>query len=195
MPKVQDEIVVAAPIDTVFRAWHNFENFPRFMDNIQEVRVVSSGRSHWKAQGPLGSDAEWDAEVTLDEPNQAIGWRSIEGNSSVKTAGRVNFEPQGEMTKLRVILDYDAPAGAVGNIVTKIFADPERQMKEDLQRFKETIEKGWELSGFSSGGGANGESLGGSMGATTSNDLVRMSGMNDGATSPQEIDDPATRNA
>jgi uncharacterized membrane protein len=191
VPKVEDEIIVAAPVDTVYRAWHNFENFPKFMDNIADVRVTSSGRSHWTAKGPLGADAEWDAEVTLDEPNQAIGWRSIEGNSSVRTAGRVNFEPQGDSTKLRVILDYDAPAGAAGNLITKIFSNPERQMKEDLQRFKETIEKGWELSGMSESAGD--ASLGGSLGATTEGDLQRMDRMNDSDTAPQAVDDPATR--
>jgi uncharacterized membrane protein len=196
MPKVEDEIAVAAPVDAVYGAWHNFENFPKFMENIHEVRVVSGGRSHWKARGPLGSTAEWDAEMTLDKPNEAIGWRSIEGNSAVKTAGRVNFEPQGDTTKVHVILDYEAPAGALGNVVAKIFADPEQQMKDDLRRFKETIEKGWELSGFSYGEGqtsASGETLGGSMGPTTADDLKAYDRMNSGDTAPQEIDDPATR--
>ena len=72
MPKVEREVVVQAPVDIVYRAWHNFENFPKFMDNIEEVRVVGNGRSHWKAKGPLGSDAEWDAETTLDEHNKAL---------------------------------------------------------------------------------------------------------------------------
>jgi uncharacterized membrane protein len=196
MPKVEDEIIVRAPVDAVYAAWHNFENFPKFMENIQEVRVVNRGRSHWKARGPLGSAAEWDAEMTLDKPNEAIGWRSIEGNSSVKTAGRVNFEPQGDATKLHVILDYEAPAGALGNVVAKIFADPEQQMKDDLRRFKETIEKGWELSGFTYGEGqtnASGETLGGSMGPATADVLKAYGQMNSGDTAPQEIDDPATR--
>ncbi|MEX2225035.1 MAG: SRPBCC family protein [Dehalococcoidia bacterium] len=197
MPKVEDEIVVRAPVDTVYGAWHNFENFPRFMQNIHEVRVVSGGRSHWKAKGPLGAAAEWDAEMTLDEPNKAIGWRSIEGNSAVKTAGRVNFEPQGDTTtRLSVLLDYDAPTGAIGNVVAKIFADPEKLMKEDLQRFKETIEQGWELSGFSYGEGqtsGSGETLGGSMGPTTAQDLEALDRTNTGDTSPQEVDDPAER--
>ena len=88
MTKVKKEVTVRAPLDIVYQAWHNFENFPRFMANIEDVRVVSGGRSHWKAKGPLGSSAEWDAELTLDEPNRAIGWRSI-GKSSLTTAGRV----------------------------------------------------------------------------------------------------------
>lgn len=90
--KIKKDIIVDAPVDIVYAAWHNFENFPSFMHNIEEVRVVSGGRSHWKAKGPLGTTAEWDAEMTLDENERAIGWRSIAGSSSVMTGGRVNFE-------------------------------------------------------------------------------------------------------
>ncbi len=170
MPKVEQEITVQAPARTVYDVWHNFENFPRFMDNIKEVRVVGDGRSHWKAKGPLGADAEWDAEMTLDEPGRAIGWRSIEGSSSVTTAGRVNFEDRGGDTLLHVVLQYDAPAGAAGNLITKIFANPEKQMEEDLQRFKETIEQGWEASGLASGASAD-PGYGSSLGTTTEADV------------------------
>jgi uncharacterized membrane protein len=143
MPKVEKEITVNAPRDAVYRAWKNFENFPMFMDNIEEVRVVSGNRSHWKAKGPMGNAAEWDAEMTLDEPGEAIGWRSIEGNQSLSTAGRVNFEDESEgSTCVHVVIQYDAPAGAAGNLVTQIFSNPDKQVEEDLQRFKEEFEGG-----------------------------------------------------
>ena len=143
MPKVEKEITVNAPRDAVYRAWKNFENFPLFMDNIEEVRLVGGNRSHWKAKGPLGKDAEWDAEMTLDEPGESIGWRSIEGNQALSTAGRVNFDDQGEgATCVRVMIQYDAPAGTAGNVVTQIFANPDKQVEEDLQRFKDEFEAG-----------------------------------------------------
>ena len=152
MPKVQKEITVNAPRDDVYRVWKNFENFPRFMDNIEEVRVTSENRSHWKAKGPLGSDAEWDAEVTLDEPGEAIGWRSIEGNQSLSTAGRVNFKDDAPgSTCVQVVLQYDAPAGAAGNLVAKIFSNPDAQVEEDLERFKEQVEAGGFMGGASVG--------------------------------------------
>lgn len=193
MSKVKKSVTVQAPVDVVYRAWHNFENFPNFMSNIDEVRVVSGGRSHWKAKGPLGTNAEWDAEVTMDTPNEAIGWRSIEGNSSVKTAGRVNFREQGGGTELDVTLEYAAPGGVVGDVVTKIFANPEQQIEEDLQRFKEAMEKGAELSGMNLDGVmAGGESLGGSMGAVSEQDLNAIANTNSGV-EPKGVDDPAER--
>ncbi len=174
MPKVEKQIVVNAPRQEVYDAWRNFENFPRFMSNIEEVRIGDARRSHWKAKGPLGIDAEWEAELTLDEPAQAVGWRSVEGESSVTTAGRVNFEDVGSATRLDVTLHYDAPAGALGNVVAKIFANPEHQVEEDLERFKSIIEQGWEASGLARSATNGGQSYGSSMGGTTESEIAAI---------------------
>jgi uncharacterized membrane protein len=193
MSKVKKSISVDAPVDVVYGAWRNFENFPRFMGNIEDVRVVNGGRSHWKAKGPLGAAAEWDAEITLDEPNNAIGWRSVAGDrSGIETAGRVNFRPQASSTEVDVTIEYAAPGGLVGEAVTKIFSNPERQIEEDLGRFKETIEKGVELSGFRYGIAGTEGGFGGSMGGATQSDLDRIANTNSGI-APEKVDDPATR--
>jgi uncharacterized membrane protein len=134
----------------------------------------------------LGASAEWDAEITLDEPNNAIGWRSIGGErSGIETAGRVNFRPQGTSTDIDVTIEYEAPGGLVGEAVTKIFSNPERQVEEDLDRFKQTIERGVELSGMRYG------LQGGSMGATEP-DLGRITDPESGVT-PRETDELGSR--
>jgi uncharacterized membrane protein len=192
MPKIKKRMTVEAPVDVVYRAWHNFENFPRFMSNVQDVRVVSRGKSHWKARLPLSPPAEWDAEMTLDEPNKAIGWRSIGGpRSGVENAGRVNFEPHGRFTDLELTLDYEPPGGLLGSIIAKVIANPERRVEDDLWRFKETIERGVELSGLRLET-PSGESYGGSLGANTAADLRRTEASNTGV-APTEIDEPSTR--
>lgn len=141
MSKVEREITVQAPADTVYSVWRNFENFPNFMSNIEEVQETGTGRSHWKAKGPLGAHAEWDAEIVVDEPAQAIAWRSIDGEgSNVCTHGAVRFNEEGDATRLFVTLSYDAPAGGLGEFAAKVFANPEKQIEEDLRRFKEMVE-------------------------------------------------------
>lgn len=145
MNRVEKQIAVRAPADTVYQVWRNFENFPSFMENIEEVRVTGDNRSHWKAKGPLGTSAEWDAEVTEDRPAQAIAWRSVAG-SQVQTAGRVEFEGHAGATVLNVTMEYDAPGGTLGDVVTKIFANPERRVEADLERFKEGLEGGQQFS-------------------------------------------------
>lgn len=192
MSKVKKSVTVEAPVDIVYGAWRNFNNFPHFMGNIEEVCVADDGRSHWKAKGPLGIAAEWDAEITLDEPNRAIGWRSIEGaKSGIETAGRVNFDGRGAQTEIDVTIQYEAPGGVVGDAITKIFANPERQIEEDLQRFKETIEKGVELSGLRIEGSARDDrAYGGSMGGTTDADHERITSASSGIAPSGNVDEP-----
>jgi uncharacterized protein YndB with AHSA1/START domain len=140
MSKVEREIVVDAPIEDVYRAWRDFESFPSFMSNIEHVREIGYGRSHWRSKGPLGQHAEWDAQMIVDEPARAIAWRSLEGG--MRTQGAVRFEDtRGGATRLLVTLSYDAPAGALGELAAKIFANPDRQIEEDLRRFKAMLER------------------------------------------------------
>lgn len=193
MSKVKKSVSVTAPVDLVYRAWHNFENFPAFMSNIEEVRVVGRGRSHWRAKGPLDTAPEWDAEITLDQPNEAIGWRSIRGSSGITTAGRVNFRGDEHTTEVDVTIEYEAPGGVAGDAIAHVFANPERQVEEDLARFKDVIEQGQRLAGLRSASATPGEEpLGGSMGGVSARELDDIASTNSGV-SPAAIDDPATR--
>ncbi len=143
MANVECTIVVQAPADTVYQIWRNFGNMPQIMSNIEDVRETGDGKSHWKARAPLGAHAEWDAEITRDEPGRAIAWRSIDSDdSNVRTHGSVAFDGMGDSTRIIVALDYETTTGGVTETVAKIFANPEKQIEEDLGRFKERVEQG-----------------------------------------------------
>jgi uncharacterized membrane protein len=124
--------------------WRDFENLPRFMRHLESVTVTGGSRSHWVAKAPAGRTVEWDAETTEDVPNERIAWRSVEG-SGVRNAGVVEFAPApgGRGTEVRVTLEYDPPAGRLGQLVAKLFGeDPATQVREDLRRFKAVMEAG-----------------------------------------------------
>jgi uncharacterized membrane protein len=140
---VQKSLVVAAPVEEVFRFWSSFRNFPRFMRHLREVRESEGGISHWSADGPAGIPATWDAEITALQPHRRIAWRSLPG-SLVHNAGEVRFEEvTPDRTRIHVRMAYSPPAGVVGQAVTTLFgADPRRQLDEDLRRFKMLLEEG-----------------------------------------------------
>jgi len=49
----------------------------------------------------------------------------------------------GRGTVVRVVLEYQPPAGRVGQLVAKLFGEePEQQVREDLRRFKAMMESG-----------------------------------------------------
>jgi uncharacterized membrane protein len=140
---LQKAININAPIEEVYRFWRNFENFPKFMAHIIEVRELGSGRSHWKAAGPGGMEVEWDAMIVRDIPNEQISWESEPG-SQMKTSGMVRFNRNADGTsRITVHWNYTPPAGAIGHgIATLMGADPKRAMDEDLARLKSLMEQG-----------------------------------------------------
>jgi uncharacterized membrane protein len=140
---VQKAINIEASPEEVYELWSNFENFPRFMAHVREVRSLGQDRSHWKVAGPAGTTAEWDAVVTRRVPARLLAWKSIEGQP-VHTAGMVRFDPNpGGGTRVTVRLGYTPPAGALGHVVASLLgADPKQAMDEDLARLKSLIETG-----------------------------------------------------
>jgi uncharacterized membrane protein len=142
--RVEESLAVNKPAEECYRMWRNFENLPRFMDHLKSVETRGDGRSHWVAKGPADTAVEWDAEVTRDEPNQLLSWRSLEG-SDVPNSGAVRFIPDanGRGTVVSVTMTYEPPAGRVGMMVAKLFGEePQMQVREDLRRFKRLLEAG-----------------------------------------------------
>jgi uncharacterized membrane protein len=142
--KVERAMTINMPADELYRFWRNFENLPRIMDHLESVTVLDSRRSHWKAKAPAGQSVEWDAEIIHEEPNRLISWRSVH-EATVPNAGSVHFdESTGDRgTVVRVVLEYQPPAGRLGQLVAKLFGEePDIQVREDLRRFKAMMEAG-----------------------------------------------------
>ena len=140
---VQKVINVDAPVEQVFSFWTDYQNFPRFMHNVKDVRQVADRRSHWVVAGPAGVPVQWTAEVTGLVPGELIAWRSVR-NSDVRHEGAVHFVGTTDGgTRVSVELSYIPPAGAFGHAVAAIFgADPKSEMDADLLRMKSMIETG-----------------------------------------------------
>jgi uncharacterized membrane protein len=142
--RVEHSVTVNKPRAEVYSFWRNLENLPQFMKHLHSVRVTGDKRSHWVACGPAGRSVEWDAEIINEIPDELIGWRSLEG-SQVDNAGSVHFKdtPNGRGTEVRVLLQYNPPAGVIGATLAKIWGEePSQQIQEDLRRFKAIMEAG-----------------------------------------------------
>lgn len=132
-------IVKASPAE-VYELWSHFENFPNFMDYIQRVTKQGPKMSKWQMAGPLGTKMEWEAETTRLEPGQRIAWNTKD-HDGLTTSGEAVFAelPHGQ-TEVTVTVQYDAPAGKLGEMVGKVFANPEGRLEEDLRNFKRYAE-------------------------------------------------------
>jgi uncharacterized membrane protein len=114
------------------------------MGHLESVRTIDDKRSHWVAKAPRGARIEWEAEIYNEKENELIAWRSLQ-KADVNNAGSVHFRalPDGRGTEVRVIINYEPPAGRLGAAVAKLLGeDPARELEEDLARFKHLIEAG-----------------------------------------------------
>jgi uncharacterized membrane protein len=142
--KVVHSVTIARSRAALFQFWRNFENLPRIMSHLEAVQVIDSRRSRWRAKAPGGNAVEWEAEIINEVPDGLIAWKSV-NNATVPNAGSVHFTDveAGRSTEVRVVLEYQPPAGLVGVAVAKLFGEePDAQVREDLQRFKAVMEGG-----------------------------------------------------
>jgi uncharacterized membrane protein len=125
----------------LYAYWRNFQNLPTFMANV--LSVSADGRQ-WEVAGPAGSTISLETEVTEDQPDHFIAWRSTE-DSDIDHKGWVEFRENayGRGTEVRVMVSYDPPAGAVGKLVAKVpQREPRIQARRELRRFKQLMETG-----------------------------------------------------
>jgi uncharacterized membrane protein len=142
--RVDNAITIGTPRSEVYRFWRNLSNLPRFMRHVESVTDRVNNRSHWVVKGPAGRTVEWDAVIHNEIENELIAWRSLPG-AQVANAGSVWFKdaPGGRGTEVRVELQYNPPAGALGAIIASLLgSEPGRQIQEDLHRLKALLETG-----------------------------------------------------
>lgn len=135
MSRIVESIDVEVPVRVAYDQWTQFEQFPRFMDGVKRVQQLNDTTLEWTAE-INGVERSWQAEISEQEPDQVIAWRSTSG---AKNDGRVSFEPLGG-NRTRVTLELEVePEGAIEKAGDAL-GFVERQVEGDLRRFKEFIE-------------------------------------------------------
>ncbi len=135
MSNVTESIDVNVPVRTAYDQWTQFEEFPKFMGNIKQVRQLDDTHLEWTAE-IAGKEKVWQAEVTEQNPDERVAWKATEGasNSGVVTFHRIDDS----VTRVTVQMDID-PEGVVESVGDALGV-PDRSVKGDLERFKEFIE-------------------------------------------------------
>jgi uncharacterized membrane protein len=135
MAEVDESVDVEVPVSTAYNQWTQFDEFPQFMENVESVHQLDDTHLHWVASIG-GRRHEWDAEITYQDPDHHIAWRSTDGKTN---SGSVRFEPLGdERTRIKVRIDYEPDVvEAVGSAV----GVDDRGVRADLNRFKELVER------------------------------------------------------
>jgi uncharacterized membrane protein len=144
MAKIEKSITVNVPVRTTYNQWTQFEEFPKFMEGVREVRQLDDTHLHWRAE-IAGKEEEWDAVITEQIPDDRIAWRSTSG---AQNAGVVTFHRLSDsQTRIMLQMEYD-PKGFVENVGDAVGIVSAR-VEGDLKRFKDFIEsRGAETGGW-----------------------------------------------
>jgi uncharacterized membrane protein len=133
---VTESVDVDVPVRTAYNQWTQFEEFPRFMEGVTEIRQLDDTTTHWKTSID-GVKREFDAKITEQLPDERVAWTSVEGS---KQAGVVTFHRLSDsQTRVTCQMDFE-PDGLVEKAGDAL-GILDRRVKGDLKRFKEFIEQ------------------------------------------------------
>jgi uncharacterized membrane protein len=140
---VQESVELDVPVRVAYNQWTQFEEFPKFMDSVQEVKQISDTHLHWRALVG-GKVEEWESEITEQIPDKRIAWRSTTG---VRNAGVVTFHKIAP-NRTRVMLQMDYEPRSLTEKAGDLVGAVKLTTKGNLRRFKQLVE----ASGHETGG-------------------------------------------
>ena len=135
MSTTETSIDVNVPIRTAYNQWTQFEDFPRFMEGVVQVRQLDDRHNHWSTK-IAGVERDFDTEITEQHPDERVAWRSTSGP---RQGGVVTFHKLDDRTT-RIMLQMDVDPDGLTEKVGDKLGFISRRAKGDLERFKTYIE-------------------------------------------------------
>ena len=138
--QITESVIIKGSAEEIFGSWADLELLPSIIKDIKKVQKLDELTSYWVINGPLNKEFEWTAQVTRYDEDRRIAWKTLKGD--IKTSGQVTFKdlPDNE-TEVTVLMQYVPPAGKVGEVASKILANPREKVFEGLRDFKAYIEE------------------------------------------------------
>ncbi|MFF0274182.1 SRPBCC family protein [Streptomyces sp. NPDC004330] len=134
---VKQTIDVDVPLGAAYEQWTRFEDFPTFMEGVEEVRQTDDRHCHWRTR-VAGVRREFDTEIVDRRPDERVAWRTVAGD--VRQEGVVSFQSlDAAHTRVRVALEVE-PHG-MAEKAAHVMGVLHRRVKGDLKRFKSHVEE------------------------------------------------------
>src|SRR5262245_422096 len=135
MSHIEKAVDVGIPVRVAYDQWTQFEEFPKFMEGVEEVRQLDDRRLHWRAKVG-GRTVEWTAEIHEQVPDDRIAWRSTGG---AKNQGTVGFESLGP-SRTRLTLSMDVDPSTFTEKMGDSLGVLGSRVEGNLERFRKFIE-------------------------------------------------------
>ncbi|GAA2542371.1 MULTISPECIES: SRPBCC family protein [Streptomyces] len=137
MSTVKEAVEVEVPVHTAYNQWTQFEEFPNFMEGVEEITQLDDRHNHWTTKIG-GVRREFDTEIVDQLPDERITWRTTSGD--IQQKGTVRFQRVDD-THTRVELVMDVEPSGVAEKAADMLGTIDRRVKGDMRRFKDYIER------------------------------------------------------
>jgi uncharacterized membrane protein len=135
MSQIEESIEVDVPVDVAYNQWTQFEEFPRFMADVDRIEQIDDTHTRWVVSYG-GKTEEFDATITEQIPDTRVAWKSTSGPAH---AGVVDFHRLSDTrTQLMVVMDTEAEGFA--EKAGEMLGIARRRVQKSLEQFKELIE-------------------------------------------------------
>jgi uncharacterized membrane protein len=126
---------VAVPVDKAYEAWTSFDEFPKFMHRVLNVRQKGGDRVGWQEKIWF-STRQWEGRITDRRKNDRIAWKTTSGMSH---RGVVSFHKLDDhLTRVMVTMEFE-PNGMLEKMASGL-RFVKRAVQADLARFKAYVE-------------------------------------------------------
>ena len=131
-----EAIDVDVPVSVAYDQWTQFEEFPKFLDEVQSIQQLTDVLTLWRVKvGPV--EEQFEAAITEQHKDERVAWNSTGG--TVDHAGVVTFHKLSDTTsRVTVQIDWE-PKGILEKLSGSLGVD-NHAIKKDLKNFKQYIE-------------------------------------------------------
>ena len=135
-------IDIAAPVETVYGQWTQFEELNSFMHRVESVEQEEPEVVVWH-ENIWGRRRHWKAQITEQVPNERIAWELKGGGQGIGVISFHELAPR--LTRVEFVFDWQ-PQGFVEKLGSGLRVH-KRAAKTDLYRFKAFVETRGEATG------------------------------------------------
>ncbi|MFE0629576.1 SRPBCC family protein [Streptomyces sp. NPDC058864] len=137
MGTISESVDVDVPLHTAYNQWTQFEEFPNFMEGVEQVTQVDDRHNHW-VTNVAGARREFDTEIVDQLPDERVAWRTVTGD--VRQRGVVTFLEL-DASHTRVNLAMELETSGLAEKAADALGVVDRRARGDLRRFKHFIEE------------------------------------------------------
>ena len=145
MPRIEQTIEIAAPIDTVYKVARNVEDFPQFMDDLKSLTVLErsadNARTVTEWVGIIREfkmTVKWTQEDLWRDADYRDDFKMLHGDMD-RMEGYWQFSAASETaTRFESVLDYEYDVPLIGPMVKNLI---KKKLTDNLQATMDAIKK------------------------------------------------------